>query len=112
MLHVWAGETATEDETMDTTDMKACALADLNAVLLNTRKARLHDRDADCTLGADDCCVECGVSHGDPCTECGSRGFHESDCRESDDYDPTPWCSGCNARTQAQCHCGPLAANE
>lgn len=26
--------------------------------------------------------------------------------------DPTPWCSGCRARRRADCHCGPLAANE
>lgn len=26
--------------------------------------------------------------------------------------DPTPWCSGCHARHKADCHCGPLAANE
>ena len=26
--------------------------------------------------------------------------------------DPTPWCSGCGARKQADCHCGPIARNE
>jgi len=26
--------------------------------------------------------------------------------------DPTPWCSGCGAMKQSNCHCGPIAANE
>lgn len=26
--------------------------------------------------------------------------------------DPTPWCSGCGAMRQADCHCGPIAKNE
>lgn len=29
-----------------------------------------------------------------------------------DDYDPTPWCSGCGSMTKAGCHCGPMAENE
>lgn len=29
-----------------------------------------------------------------------------------DDYDPTPWCTGCGSMTQAGCHCGPIADNE
>lgn len=26
--------------------------------------------------------------------------------------DPTPWCSGCGARHQKDCDCGPIANNE
>jgi hypothetical protein len=26
--------------------------------------------------------------------------------------DPTPWCSYCNARREADCDCGPIAENE
>ena len=29
-----------------------------------------------------------------------------------DDEDPTPWCSHCEAKRRAQCHCGPLADND
>jgi len=29
----------------------------------------------------------------------------------SEDYDPTPWCSACGARRQADCDCGPIADN-
>jgi hypothetical protein len=29
-----------------------------------------------------------------------------------DAYDPTPWCSGCGAMSQEDCHCGPLADND
>jgi hypothetical protein len=25
--------------------------------------------------------------------------------------DPTPWCAGCGARRQADCHCGPICDN-
>lgn len=28
------------------------------------------------------------------------------------DYDPTPWCSGCNAMRKVDCKCGPIAENE
>ena len=28
------------------------------------------------------------------------------------DYDPTPWCNGCGAMRQVDCHCGPIADNE
>lgn len=28
------------------------------------------------------------------------------------DYDPTPWCSGCHAMRESQCHCGPIAEND
>ena len=28
------------------------------------------------------------------------------------DYDPTSWCSGCGARKQEDCHCGPIAEND
>jgi hypothetical protein len=39
-----------------------------------------HATDTDCTLGPDDCCVECGVHHGDACPTCGGRGFHAEGC--------------------------------
>jgi hypothetical protein len=29
-----------------------------------------------------------------------------------ENYDPSPWCSACGARRQADCHCGPIADNE
>lgn len=29
-----------------------------------------------------------------------------------EDYDPTPWCSGCKAQNKSQCHCGPIAEND
>ncbi len=32
--------------------------------------------------------------------------------REDEDYDPTPWCSGCGAMRRKDCHCGPIAAND
>lgn len=57
-------------------------------------------------------CPECGGwEHGDgteeadwnPCV-CGEAGC--------DDYDPTPWCSGCGAMTRKNCKCGPIADNE
>lgn len=28
------------------------------------------------------------------------------------DTDPTPWCNGCGAKTQAGCSCGPIAEND
>jgi hypothetical protein len=40
-----------------------------------------HEKDSDCTVGADDMCTACGVHHGDPCGACGGRGFHAVDCR-------------------------------
>jgi len=27
-------------------------------------------------------------------------------------YDPTPWCTACGARRQAECKCGEIADNE
>lgn len=39
-----------------------------------------HARDADCTVGPDDCCVACGAHHGDPCVDCGGSGFHAANC--------------------------------
>lgn len=29
-----------------------------------------------------------------------------------DDYDPTPWCHVCGAKTKAKCDCGPKAEND
>ncbi len=34
------------------------------------------------------------------------------ECSVIEDYDPTPWCSSCGARRQADCDCGPIADNE
>lgn len=28
------------------------------------------------------------------------------------DYDPTPWCGDCGARTAQKCHCPPRADND
>ena len=40
-----------------------------------------HTHDAQCTLDADEQCVDCGVSHsGPPCRECGGRGFCLDHC--------------------------------
>jgi hypothetical protein len=48
-------------------------------------------------------CDDCGAPVGDA---------HASSCRQSPDYDPTPWCNGCGARRKSYCPCGPLADNE
>ena len=48
--------------------------------------------------------------------DCGCYGatipnsFCSLSCYEN--YDPTPWCNGCGARRQTDCHCGPIAENE
>lgn len=31
---------------------------------------------------------------------------------EEANYDPTPWCAYCGARTKKECNCGELAAND
>ena len=40
----------------------------------------------------------------------------EMESRAMDEYqsevDPTPYCNGCGAMRQADCHCGPLADND
>ncbi len=36
----------------------------------------------------------------------------EADDERAENYDSTPWCGGCGARKQADCHCGPIAAND
>ena len=36
---------------------------------------------------------------------------HDSKCRHSPDYDPTPYCSY-GHRTKVECDCGPLAEND
>jgi len=33
----------------------------------------------------------------------------EEDC---ENYDPTPYCSGCGSMTKANCNCGPIADND
>lgn len=30
----------------------------------------------------------------------------------ADNYDPTPWCSGCGAKEAKNCHCEPIAEND
>ena len=42
----------------------------------------MHERDEDCTVGPDGCCVECGVSHTGGCAECAGAGFHRKGCSE------------------------------
>ncbi len=41
-----------------------------------------HSCDAHCTVGADGCCIGCGVSHTHACAKCGGRGFHTATCPE------------------------------
>jgi hypothetical protein len=36
----------------------------------------------------------------------------DEEIEPDEDYDPTPWCSGCGARKQSDCHCGPIAEND
>ncbi len=45
-----------------------------------------HTKDSDCTVGADGCCIQCGVGHTEQCPVCGGCGFHEENCMESDAY--------------------------
>lgn len=47
---------------------------------IRTAKTMDHTSDIQCTLDANDTCVECGVIHGDPCPDCGGKGFHLSEC--------------------------------
>ena len=42
------------------------------------------------------------------CPLCGTR----EGMRDLDNYDPTPYCSGCGAMTKAKCNCGPIADND
>jgi hypothetical protein len=47
---------------------------------------------------------------------CGMQTWCDcEDTRDGDhtmgDIDPTLWCNGCGARTQADCDCGPIAEN-
>jgi hypothetical protein len=37
---------------------------------------------------------------------------HDQNCPLHPDYDPTPWCAHCGARKAADCHCGPLPADD
>ena len=38
--------------------------------------------------------------------------FEEDECGfEGEDYDPTPWCTGCWSMTKANCNCGETAEN-
>lgn len=41
-----------------------------------------------------------------------ARLILEEAIKNDPDYDPTPWCSGCNAMTSTKCHCGPRADND
>ncbi len=49
-------------------------------------------------------CKNCGLVKG--------SGFAKCELAKPDDYDPTPWCSGCGAMKASQCNCGPLAEND
>lgn len=50
--------------------------------------------------------------HEEYCERCAEMDeVHGPQCPEHPDYDPTPWCAGCGARRQSDCHCGPIAAN-
>lgn len=45
-----------------------------------------HQKDSDCTVHEDGCCIVCGVSHwGPPCTVCGATAFHIDGCSEIED---------------------------
>ena len=45
--------------------------------------------------------------------QAGFKACHEELLRQFDDsYDPTPWCHGCGAMKQADCHCGRIAKNQ
>lgn len=50
------------------------------------RSRPLHTADADCTVGDDLCCIECGVSHGgEACAECRGVAFHRDGCSQIED---------------------------
>lgn len=43
----------------------------------------------------------------------GSQKFYEQLLNIlQEEYDPTPYCSGCGAMRKRQCDCGPIADNE
>lgn len=35
-----------------------------------------------------------------------------NELENGEEDDPTPWCNGCGAMRESDCHCGPLAQNE
>lgn len=50
--------------------------------------------------------------HGDAfASEC-QRRLEDARRQAADNYDPTPYCSGCGAMRKDACHCGPRAAND
>ena len=62
-------------------------------------------------------CENCGSRvYSLGCVSCDEENYiaeQESlTAREYPDYDPTPWCTACGARTQERCKCGPIAAND
>lgn len=75
-------------------------------------------------VSADERCVACDKEFPTPpraryacCngTDCGCYGavIPEAFCSLScyENYDPTPWCSGCGAMKPEGCDCGPIAEN-
>lgn len=46
------------------------------------KKKHTSDKDCKGSIGKDDVCKVCGVSHGDPCPDCGGRGYHEKGCKK------------------------------
>ncbi len=38
--------------------------------------------------------------------------WHDAHADCADNYDPTPWCNDCGAKTSAGCDCPPPADNE
>ena len=50
---------------------------------------------------------------GDLCERCNELDMaHGPQCPDHPDYDPTPYCGGCGAMRESQCHCGPIAKND
>jgi hypothetical protein len=49
------------------------------------------------------------------CDDCGevldAKGCLNCKPELDPDYDPTPWCTWCGAKTHDRCGCGPFAEN-
>lgn len=85
--------------------------------LTDSRSDRSHDPDVRC-VACDAGCPEAtsypryACCNGTDCGCCGAvipPNFCLLACWEN--YDPTPWCSGCGAMKKKDCHCGPFAEN-
>ena len=48
---------------------------------------KYHDKDEDCTVDLDCCCIICGAEHGEPCPEYGARAYHKENCTLSDAWE-------------------------